>query len=183
MNQLGPIKKYKLQSFSRETIPQDCNINVLFSKDAITLQVVFELTAKLNDLIIPVFDLSRAKRKDRLWEHTCFEIFLGEDGRSNYREFNLSPSGEWNVYAFSDYREGMKQESSFDILPFEVKIFSEQELSLSIAFDLDTIPALSDLKVGISSVLERKDGVKSYWAFSHSGEVPDFHAREGWIQV
>src|SRR5262245_25644347 len=42
---------------------------------------------------------------DRLWEHTCCEIFIARTGLPAYHEFNFSPSGEWAAYAFTAYRE------------------------------------------------------------------------------
>jgi hypothetical protein len=42
---------------------------------------------------------------DGLWEHTCFEAFVGVAGETAYHEFNFSPSGEWAAYAFSGYRQ------------------------------------------------------------------------------
>ena len=43
---------------------------------------------------------------DRLWEHSCFEAFVGELGKPEYYEFNFSPSREWATYRFRDYRDG-----------------------------------------------------------------------------
>jgi hypothetical protein len=183
MNQLESVPKLVMQPFSAENLPKDCRINILFSKDNDCFQVVFELATQLTDLTIPSFEPSKVKRKDKLWEHTCFEIFLGYGGSPNYWEFNLSPSGDWNVYSFSGYREGMREDASFEGLPFKVQILSERELRLAIAIDFSRIPILSDLNVGVSAVLEQKNGIKSYWAVKHPGEVPDFHAREGWFQI
>ncbi|MGZ5141850.1 MAG: hypothetical protein ACXWCX_28980, partial [Burkholderiales bacterium] len=42
---------------------------------------------------------------DRLWQHTCCEIFISKNLPA-YHEFNFSPSGEWASYAFERYREG-----------------------------------------------------------------------------
>ena len=33
------------------------------------------------------------ERTSLLWEHTCFEAFLGLEDDTSYREFNFSPSG------------------------------------------------------------------------------------------
>ena len=46
------------------------------------------------------------RRADRLWEHSCFEAFVGELGKPEYYEFNFSPSREWAAYRFRDYRDG-----------------------------------------------------------------------------
>jgi hypothetical protein len=46
------------------------------------------------------------QRAQRLWQHTCCEIFVAREGSPAYHEFNFSPSGEWAAYAFRRYREG-----------------------------------------------------------------------------
>ena len=43
---------------------------------------------------------------DRLWHHTCYEIFIARKGLPGYHEFNLAPSGEWAACAFARYRDG-----------------------------------------------------------------------------
>ena len=175
-------QKLVLKPFSAENKPDNCHINALLEKEGASFKVVFELTAGLVDLKFPVFHPASAQRKDKLWEHTCFEIFVGQHGMTNYREINLSPAGDWNVYSFSGYREEMKQDNYFEALPFEVKIMSDQELKLEIKIDLKMLQDSSDIDVGLSAVLELNNGEKSYWAVNHPGVVPDFHAREGWIQ-
>ena len=176
-------QKIALQPFQREKSPQDCGIIVLFSIDKTVLQVVFNLTARLDDLAIPEFEPSKAQRRDNLWEHTCFEVFLGRENRPDYWEFNFSPSGDWNVWSFSGYRQGMQPETCFPEFPFEVKMLSESELRVEIYIDLNLLSVFSGLDTGISVVLEEKNGEKSYWTLSHPGKVPDFHAREGWLKI
>ena len=43
---------------------------------------------------------------DDLWQHTCFELFIGAKNDAEYYEFNFSPSGEWAAYEFRNYRDG-----------------------------------------------------------------------------
>jgi len=69
-------------------------------KGAIRLN--FQLTGDLEQIRIPAPQPPAAV--DRLWEHTCFEVFIAAAGKANYHEFNFSPSGQWAAYAFSDYR-------------------------------------------------------------------------------
>jgi hypothetical protein len=176
------VNNLQLQPFSGKNNTEDCLFNVMLSKVGTVLQVVFEIDTQLRELRIPVFDPSKIQRKERLWEHTCFEIFIGKSDERNYWEFNLSPSGDWNVYSFSGYREGMKPESCFDKLPIKVKTLSWHEFRLETTIDLRFFVDFSDVDVGLSAVLEWKDGVKSYWAVSHQGECPDFHARGGWLK-
>ena len=183
MNRLRSVQNLQLQPFSAENAPEDCLINVFLSRDGDGLQVVFELDANLTDLIIPDFDSSKVQRLDNLWEHTCFEVFIAQKDMPNYWEFNLSPSGDWNIYSFTYYRKGMKPEMLFKALPLDVVIMSERKLNMRTAIDLDLIPLSTDLVIGISAVLEDREGVKSYWAVNHPGKMPDFHARAGWLQV
>ena len=37
------------------------------------------------------------------------------------------------------------------------------------------VDAGREWELGLSAVLEEKDGTKSYWALAHSSEQPDFH--------
>lgn len=174
-------QRHILQPFSPESTPGDCQIDTLISNDSSRLKIVFELAAKLDVLVIPAFEPSKARRKDNLWEGTCFEIFLGPSGLPNYWEFNLSPLGNWNVYSFAGYREGMKPDLHFDKLLYEIEILSENKLKLETAIDTKLFKSFSGIDVGLSAVLERSDGVKSYWSMSHPEDIPDFHAREGWL--
>ena len=45
-------------------------------------------------------------RAERLWQHTCCEIFIAAEGLSAYDEYNFSPSGDWAAFAFTGYRDG-----------------------------------------------------------------------------
>jgi hypothetical protein len=175
-------QKVVLKPFSAENVPDNFRINVFHVKGGTVLKIIFELNAGLADLNIPIFKPAIAQRKDNLWEHTCFEIFLGQHGMQDYREFNLSPAGDWNVYSFSGYRQGIKPEMHFNTLPFDVEIVSDQELKLAVTIDLKILQDYSVIDVGLSAVLEQVNGVITWWAIDHQEDVPDFHAKEGWLK-
>src|SRR5258706_11141510 len=69
----------------------------------LTLQ--YEVSGDMNSLLIPV--ARAAARAHGLWRHTCFEAFLTGEGHAGYLELNFSPSGQWAIYRFRDYRDGM----------------------------------------------------------------------------
>jgi hypothetical protein len=120
-------------------------------------------------------------RQHELWEATCFEFFLGIQNSPPYWEFNLSPAGHWNVYRFSNYRQGMQEEMAIASLPFLVQSSSEV-FSLDLELDLDKIvPANQPLQVGITTVIKTKQGEVSYWALSHPAPQPDFHQRASFL--
>ncbi len=134
----------------------------------------------LAGMVIPA--LSEIKvRKNKLWEETCFELFLAERIKPYYWEFNLSPSGCWNVYRYDAYRKGMKEELVFSELPFNVHR-NDDALTLCLEFDIGKIirPAPS-LEAGISAVIRDTNGTLAYWALTHRNEQPDFHRRDSFI--
>jgi hypothetical protein len=116
-------------------------------------------------------------RKDRLWEHTCFEAFVRAGNAAGYWEFNLSPSLQWAAYRFDGYREGMAEESGVGDPGIEVR--SEgPDLQLSAALDLSGIAALrsgGDWRLGLTAIIEDDSGGKSWWALAHAQVKPDFH--------
>ena len=110
------------------------------------------------------------RRADELWKTTCFEAFLRIPGSDAYREWNFAPSGQWAAYDFAGYREGMAEA---DVTPPYVRMEDNLiwwALGVTIAVDADSVWAL-----GLSAVLEEKDGTKSFWALAHPTEKPDFH--------
>lgn len=127
------------------------------------------------------------KRVDYLWEKTCFEAFIGSSGKSDYIELNISPSGDWNIYEFRDYRKPEKPNSFKGSLEkFNLTVKSEDELRISARIDLSRFPQLSQtlkLEVGVAAVIQTVDDVKTYWALNHPGEKPDFHLRKSFIFI
>lgn len=148
------------------------------SEDVFSFHI--ELAGNLSSLRIPA-PAAHAKRRDSLWENTCFEFFLAPTGISHYWEFNLSPSSDWNVYRFDAYRRGMRPEDSFSDLPFKV-CGGPGSLAVSVQVERGTIiPGNGGLDIGVSTVLKGRGGEISYWALAHPGPRPDFHARESFI--
>ena len=74
------------------------------------LRLQYTLRGELAHIRIPALQTPLAT--DGLWEHTCFETFIGVQGDSSYHEFNFSPSSQWAAYAFSGYRERRKSSPS-----------------------------------------------------------------------
>jgi len=121
------------------------------------------------------------RRCDELWTSTCFELFLAEPGTGPYWEANLSPSGDWNVYRLSGYREGLAPEPAIVALPFVV-VRDGGGLDLAATLDLGALPlAGRPLELAVTAVVELRGGTQLYWALAHRGEEPDFHRRDGFL--
>jgi hypothetical protein len=131
------------------------------------LQVAYLLDGEIDRLRIP--PPRPARFAERLWQHTCCEIFIARAGSPGYREFNLSPSGEWAAFDFARYREGSPVEVSN---PHIVVKRSATRLELGAAISVD-YPG--KLRLGLSAVVEDEAGSLSYWALRHAPGKPDFH--------
>jgi hypothetical protein len=130
----------------------------------------YVLTGALDHLRIPRPGVPG--RRDRLWEHTCFEAFLAIRGEAAYHEFNFSPSLEWAAYAFRSYRERKGSDPELDPL-IQVETRKER-LILEATVPLDSHHETS-LRLALSAVIEDESGNLSYWALRHSPGKPDFH--------
>lgn len=113
---------------------------------------------------------------DGLWQHTCCEAFVAEDGES-YREFNFSPSGQWAAYRFTGYRE---RDAAFvvDAAPQISLTPLADGFVLQAMLPAALLPAGQALQLGLTAVIEADDGSKHYWALAHCAAQPDFHVRQ-----
>lgn len=125
---------------------------------------------------------------DGLWEHTCFELFVGVQGESAYREFNFSPSGQWAAYAFSSYRERVGWQVESEPVARLAPVLDQGMAGDGFLFEalvstdhLPTNPEHKSLELALAAVIETTTGEKSYWALKHPTERPDFHHRGGFV--
>ena len=122
-------------------------------------------------------------RQDNLWQHTCFEAFIGAGGNSgdaSYREFNFSPSGQWAAYAFTDYRQRDENFVARQSPQICTRLFAGR-LEMDVTVPPQSLSPGDRLQLALAAVVEADDigdGRHSYWALSHSTERPDFHHRD-----
>ncbi|HIK30048.1 MAG TPA: DOMON-like domain-containing protein [Oscillatoriales cyanobacterium M59_W2019_021] len=144
------------------------------------LSLQYQLLGDLEKIAIPAPSDS-PKRQDELWRKTCFEWFVSIPNEPQYWEFNCSPSGDWNVYHFEDYRHKMQTESTLTELPFTIDR-DDDRFALSVKLNLDRLK-LGDrpLDLAITAVIQNIDETVTYWALTHTGDRPDFHRRDSFI--
>jgi hypothetical protein len=178
---LNPTRFF-LKPFPGEGNPAGVTIGGTIARSADALTLRYEVRGNLSKLSIPAA-AEAPRRKDRLWEETCLELFLGTADSGEYWEFNLSPSGHWNGYRFTRYREGMREETAIPSLPFVVRRDSKA-LTLTAEIGIGKIvPAGKDLAATVAAVIKTNDGGKSHWAPVHPASRPDFHRREGFALI
>jgi hypothetical protein len=116
---------------------------------------------------------------DRLWQHTCCEIFISTNLPA-YHEFNFSPSGEWASYVFERYREGAPlMNEALDPQVTVRRNGGTLELDALIHLaHLSPIHSRAPLTLALSAVVEDDEGGLSYWALMHPRGRPDFHHPE-----
>ncbi len=174
----------KSRNFSLETFPGTGSPPFRITGSCFRRNQIFGLTyhllGRIEDIEVPP-PADRPSRRIGLWENTCFEFFIGPRDSIRYWEFNLAPSGNWNVFRFETYRQGLFEEEAFSSLPFESRI-QPDSLGVVLEFDLGIIiPAVQPLEMAISTVLKTRAGDLSMWALTHPGPEVDFHRRDGFI--
>lgn len=135
----------------------------------------YHLEGVIDNLAAPL--PQEPARADRLWQTTCFEVFLRKSGQSSYAEFNFSPSSRWAAYKFADYRSGMAN-LELSAAPEIGLDASDSHFALEVELQLPAPWGGLPLVVGFSAVIEEADGTKSYWALAHPPGKPDFHHRD-----
>lgn len=171
---------FKLIPFPALDIPA-ISLNGDLSLDHNFLTLHYSLAGNINEVLLsPTSPIP--SRKDDLWKETCFELFLAIKDQPGYWEFNISPSGDWNVYRMDAYRRiGFREETGISQLPFEFQNRSN-ECSLNISVDLAAlIEPGHELEMAITAVIKTRDGRETYWALAHPAHDADFHLRESFI--
>ena len=163
---------FTLTCHPQDPSPSIREIDVLVAQvETGSLMLTFRLAGDVSALNIP--ECASPGRADNLWQHTCFEVFVMQGEGPEYREFNLSPSGEWAVYDFRGYRNGGVLEDEFT--PGIVVQRTKDRLELTAEISRGLLPHGRPLKLGLSAVIEDVDAILSYWALRHTAGKPDFH--------
>jgi hypothetical protein len=141
------------------------------------MQLEFSIDAAADAVVIPLPTSSTFK--DGLWRHTCFELFA-RAAHGAYREFNFSPSTEFAIYDFADYRAAMTPINRSDTMSIQPR---QGGLSVHVNLPLTLLRPAGSLtcQIGIAAVIEERTGTLSYWALRHPQEKPDFHHRDGFL--
>jgi hypothetical protein len=165
------VQSFRLLPFGEAIAPVVLTVDV--ERVGGCLKLRYGMTGDLSAVIIP--EEKVGERCDRLWEHTCFEFFFGISGEKRYWEVNLSPSGDWNCYGLTGYREGLVAEEKVGVVPFSV-VRAQEALRLEVMFE-----TTDPVELSVTAVVEGIDGRLGYWAVAHCGQEADFHLRDSFV--
>ncbi len=170
-------KTVELRAFEDK---KEFNLKCNFAIEGRKLQVQYTLMGNLELLNLPPIKKNPVRR-DFIWHHTCFELFIAQKKSPEYWEVNLCPSGDWALYHFDDYRKNSKNELRVDQFGSACALSSEK-LVLSFGLDLGFL-GIEPESLGISAIIEEKPNKLSYWAYHHCEGKPEFHQRDHWLGV
>ena len=152
-------------------LPLDLGVRLtLIGSDVLKLEYV--VVGPIADLLIP--QKADPERRDGLWQHTCFEVFIGLADSPAYVEYNFAPSREWAAYRFDGYREGMAEAHDLPAPDIFVDQDGPNRFSQIVILDVSPLKAKWGA-IACSAVIEAQGGAKSYWALQHPPGKPDFH--------
>jgi hypothetical protein len=161
---------------------QDCIIEAAvaiegFGRDR-KIVIQHFVRGKIDQIRWPtIIDSQCLSRRNELWKHTCFEAFIQPTHSRSYWEINLSPSGDWNVYRFDSYRQGMREELAIRDLISKISK-DDQSWTSRLEIWIPEWDKSSSMELGLTCVIEDISGKLSYWAIHHAGAQPDFHLHE-----
>jgi hypothetical protein len=142
------------------------------------LTLRYEVLGDVANLLIP--GAKPPAKTEGLWQHTCFEAFVAVEEEDAYHEFNFSPSGEWAVFAFDNYRKPAALPATQAPAIFFARTEKQIVLTATVGHsNLPDNPFNKSFRLGLSAVLENQQGDLSYWALCHPAGKPDFHHRSG----
>lgn len=140
-------------------------------------QVVFTLfdSKELVDLPKSKRDIERTLG---LWNDTCFEFFITDNGQE-YAEGNFSLDFGWNIFWFKSYRSTPLTQYAFtrEKNPIRDIYLSGKKSFIVINIPDELIENFNEisLKFSLTAVIKTKSGNTHYYALKHSDEKPNFH--------
>ena len=144
------------------------------------LKVTYQISGDLSHYHFP--KPTKQHRADKLWLDTTFELFLAPEHSSAYWEVNISPSTQWNLYHFADYREGMKESNIFSA-PDIKKERRHHEYVLSFESIIPKELVDQALLINLCVILLDRTGTQHFFSIKRREGSPDFHDRAYFVPL
>jgi hypothetical protein len=179
------VAKFSLIPFDSSNSPTQ-QISVDLNQTDHALYISYKLTGDLSQIDIGN-GTPNHQRQMKLWEKTCFELFLKHAEHEDYLEFNFSPLFEWNSFYFPHKGAPLKEFEAVEKIKIDI-LRSSDVFQLIAEIESQNLPrhfqkASSEGKLlaGITTVLKEKNLRMSYWALAHKDQKPNFHHFDSFI--
>ena len=137
------------------------------------LRIAYDLNGLNQPADLPTPSPNPARRP-QLWQHTCFELLWGPCQHPHYWELNASSTGDWNVFAFNDYRDGMTEEPRIAAVEIGTQRHA-RGLRLVCTVPIAGLEYPGPYRLAPAAIIRLADGQRTFWATHHPGDAPDFH--------
>lgn len=161
--------EYELVAHPRSEGKAIEKVRVMVSRLGGDLLLRYVLEGAIERLEVPSGRLD----PERLWEHTCAELFVGEPEGTAYVEWNFSPTLQSARFAFSDYRERVGHDAA------EARVRIEKDPNKLVLTARGAFASEPSAEIGLTAITRDTDGSQSLWALKHPSDRPDFHNRDG----
>jgi hypothetical protein len=148
---------------------QSITVEMAFDEDQLTLR--YSVTGQMEKLVFE--NAQDTGRADKLWQKSCFEIFIRPQGERRYDEYNFASTTHWAAYGFMDRRHGM-HDLKIVHPPHIENSRSDSRFTLDVVMPDIRLPQ-TGVDIGLSVIVEDVDGAHSYWALAHPSGQADFH--------
>jgi len=176
------MAKYSLVAFHPESAPA-INLIAEINSNQESIFVSFRIDQGFEcvDTDTPTPNKNRILK---LWEKTCFELFIKNDNDS-YVEFNFSPNFEWNCFYFEKKGDALNELKEMQMPDLDILLSKDNFLLFAkikkVFFPKGFFDNNQKLSVGISSVIKDSRKSLSYWALTHCDSRPNFHHFDSFI--
>lgn len=170
---------YSLKPYKNDPSFFGINVSIKDLPDKIIVHFKLNPVTHLN-----LGPLEKSQRRTlKLWEKTCLEFFI-KNAKGEYYEFNIAPNLDWNCFYFPSKGSPLVEHPMNE--PLEFKAHSNSDMfELEVTAGKKNFHTLfwqaNQMSVGISSVIENKDGQISYWALEHCDSRPNFHHFDSFV--
>tara|TARA_R110002072_G_scaffold113986_3_gene243868 strand:- start:21025 stop:21558 length:534 start_codon:yes stop_codon:yes gene_type:complete len=148
-------------------------INGSVTRDGSCLNLQYQFSGTSSILLNEPVDFP--ERRDRLWESTCFECFIGLSSADRYLECNLSSAGHWQAYEFEGYRTIAHTSKDFRVSGDYRRQTPDNNI-VRCSVDINHPDFVTeDWHISPAVILKEIDGPLQYFAASHPDNKPDFH--------
>lgn len=175
------MSKYTLRPFENASYPFQIDSELNQTADSVFIS--YKVTGELASIDLEDGHPKRA-RVIKLWEKTCFELFL-KNSAGSYMEFNFSPVFEWNAFYFEKKGDSLKEFVGIAGVSIDI-LLSQDVFHLIVEIAKKDFPEgffHGSLEGQITSVIKEKNNHLSYWALNHTDTRPNFHDFRSFIAI